>query len=207
MTYGERKNRDGTVTRFVIAAIDLYQASPSDPTHVNADGFEIAVVDVTDPDRPYLRGRTPATTSTHTVQCLSKNRLPLRLHRRQRRFVLRPRPRRPRPAERGGRPRALAGRRAGWRLPARRGSLLGLRRPDRLAHRLGRRRGVRCEQPAEPGAARHDRRGGPDSTAQRLHPPQRHAAERLEIRRRPRRSRTATSCWSPRRTTPTTATS
>ena len=74
MTYGERKDKDGTTTRFVIAAIDLYQASPGDPAHVNVDdGPEIAIVDVTDPDRPRLRGRAPATTSTHTVQCLNGN--------------------------------------------------------------------------------------------------------------------------------------
>ena len=36
MTYGERRNVDGSVTRFVLAGIDLLQASPGDPDHVNA---------------------------------------------------------------------------------------------------------------------------------------------------------------------------
>ena len=73
MTYGERKNKDGSVTRFVLAGIDLYQASPDDPDHVNVDdGPQIAVVDVTDPDRPRIRSRVKASTSTHTVQCVSQ---------------------------------------------------------------------------------------------------------------------------------------
>ncbi len=79
MTYGERVI-DGTLTRFVIGAIDLLQAAPTDPTHVNlADGPEVVIVDVTDPDKPFIRSRTPqkpaagaATTSTHTVQCVSQ---------------------------------------------------------------------------------------------------------------------------------------
>ena len=79
MTYGERVI-DGTLTRFVIAAIDLVQAAPTDPTHVNVDsGPEVAIVDVTDPDAPFIRSRTPqkpaegaATTSTHTVQCVDQ---------------------------------------------------------------------------------------------------------------------------------------
>ncbi len=79
MTYGERVI-DGKLTRFVIAAIDLFQAAPTDPTHVNVDsGPEVAIVDVTDPDAPFIRSRTPqqpaagaATTSTHTVQCVDQ---------------------------------------------------------------------------------------------------------------------------------------
>ncbi|MDP9436664.1 MAG: hypothetical protein M3P93_16355 [Actinomycetota bacterium] len=72
MTYGER-TVGGVTTRFVLAGIDLYQASPSDPTHVNADdGPEVLVVDVTDPDDPRPRGRVKATTSTHTVQCVTQ---------------------------------------------------------------------------------------------------------------------------------------
>ena len=79
MTYGERVI-DGTLTRFVIAAIDLLQAAPSDPTHVNiGSGPEVVIVDVTNPDAPFIRSRTPqqpaagaATTSTHTVQCVNQ---------------------------------------------------------------------------------------------------------------------------------------
>jgi hypothetical protein len=73
MTYGER-TVDGRLTRFVIAGIDLFQVSPDDPDHVNVDdGPEVAIVDVTDPDRPYIRGRTKTTTSAHTVQCVTQN--------------------------------------------------------------------------------------------------------------------------------------
>ena len=72
MTYGER-TVNGTTTRFVLAGIDLYQASPEDPTHVNVDsGPEVAIVDVTDPDDPRIRGRVMTSTSAHTVQCLSQ---------------------------------------------------------------------------------------------------------------------------------------
>ena len=76
MTYGERMI-DGVLTRFVFAAVDLLQASP-ESTEVNVDsGPQIVVVDVTDPDDPFIRSRSPLapapgaiTTSTHTVQCI-----------------------------------------------------------------------------------------------------------------------------------------
>lgn len=79
MTYGERVV-DGELQRFVIAAVDLYQASPDDPEHLNlGDGLEVVLVDVTDPDTPTIRSRTPlgdlpgaVTTSTHTVQCVDQ---------------------------------------------------------------------------------------------------------------------------------------
>lgn len=71
MTYGERVV-DGELVRFVIAAIDLVQASPGDIEHVNALGQEIVLVDVTDPDAPVIRSRGTATTSTHTVQCVDQ---------------------------------------------------------------------------------------------------------------------------------------
>ena len=79
MTYGERVI-DGELVRFVIAAVDIYQASPDDLEHVNlGDGLEVVIVDVTDPDNPTIRSRTPVgdapgavTTSTHTVQCVDQ---------------------------------------------------------------------------------------------------------------------------------------
>ncbi len=73
MTYGER-TVDGVLTRFVIVAVDLYRAAADDPDHVNVDdGPQIALVDVTDPDRPFTRSVTDVgaiSTSTHTVQCI-----------------------------------------------------------------------------------------------------------------------------------------
>lgn len=71
MTYGERRTGKG-IERFVIAGIDLYQASPSQPERRNVLGNEIAIVDVTDPAKPFIRSRTRTTTSTHTVQCVSQ---------------------------------------------------------------------------------------------------------------------------------------
>src|SRR3712207_2883450 len=80
MSYGERKRSDGTLERFVLVGNDLYNFSAdrmSGPSRGRIGGGEVIVVDVTDPDNPYVRGRTPGsgvagavTTSTHTVQCL-----------------------------------------------------------------------------------------------------------------------------------------
>lgn len=70
MNCGERKI-DGKRQRFALVGVDLFQASPADPDHVNqGEGQEIIVVDVTDPTAPAIIGRAPATTSTHTVTCV-----------------------------------------------------------------------------------------------------------------------------------------
>jgi hypothetical protein len=71
MTYGERKTRKG-IERFVIAGIDLYQVSPDEAENVNVGGNEIAIVDVTDPTKPFIRSRAATSTSSHTVQCVSQ---------------------------------------------------------------------------------------------------------------------------------------
>ncbi len=71
MTYGERRV-DGTLRRFVFLGIDLYEADPAAPDHVNVGGREAVVVDVTDPDAPHELSRVETTTSTHTVQCVSQ---------------------------------------------------------------------------------------------------------------------------------------
>ncbi|MDQ3485746.1 MAG: hypothetical protein M3445_10125 [Actinomycetota bacterium] len=72
MNYGERTNKRGKTTRFVLVGVDLTQASSDDPQHNNLDGAsEVIVVDVTDPTEPFIRSRTPATTSTHTVACVN----------------------------------------------------------------------------------------------------------------------------------------
>ena len=71
MNYGERTRRDGSVVRFVLVGVDLYQASSDDISHNNPRGTnEVLLVDVTDPTHPYIRSRTPALTSTHTVACV-----------------------------------------------------------------------------------------------------------------------------------------
>jgi len=71
MNYGERTNAKGRTTRFVLVGVDLTQASDSDIEHSNPTGKnEVIVVDVTDPVNPFIRSRTPATTSTHTVACV-----------------------------------------------------------------------------------------------------------------------------------------
>ncbi len=75
MTYGERVV-DGRLTRFVIAGVDLTRVATDDVEHVNVDdGPQIAIIDVTDPDRPFTRSTTPVgaiTSSTHTVQCVDQ---------------------------------------------------------------------------------------------------------------------------------------
>ncbi len=75
ITYGERREANGKLVRFVLIGFDLYNVSP-DPDHLNVLGRELAIVDVTDPDNPFIRSSTPArgqpgavTTSTHTVTC------------------------------------------------------------------------------------------------------------------------------------------
>jgi hypothetical protein len=68
MNCGERRTKAGT-KRFALIGVDLYQASPDDPQHVNIGGGELIVVDVTDPKAPKIRSRTPGSTSTHTVAC------------------------------------------------------------------------------------------------------------------------------------------
>ncbi len=75
MSYGERKRADGTLERFVLVGNDLYNATV-DPARGGVQrgsigGGEVIVVDVTDPTDPHVRARTPASTSTHTLQCVT----------------------------------------------------------------------------------------------------------------------------------------
>jgi hypothetical protein len=70
---GERRTADG-IRRFALIGIDLVQASPGDIEHVNVrplHGYEMVVVDVTDPANPFVRSRAASTTSTHTVTCVA----------------------------------------------------------------------------------------------------------------------------------------
>lgn len=68
MNCGERVTAAG-VERFVLVGVDLFQASPDDLQHANVGGGELIVVDVTKPSAPYIRSRTPGSTSTHTLTC------------------------------------------------------------------------------------------------------------------------------------------
>jgi hypothetical protein len=70
MSYGERTAADGTTQKFVLSAIDLYQVSPDKPAQRNLGGFELVVVDVTNPAKPFLRSRTRTKTSAHTARCV-----------------------------------------------------------------------------------------------------------------------------------------
>jgi hypothetical protein len=74
MNCGERRTPKGT-QRFALIGVDLYQASPGDLQHVNdpvTGGYELIVVDVTDPANPHIRSRVRGTTSTHTVACIQE---------------------------------------------------------------------------------------------------------------------------------------
>lgn len=71
MTYGERII-DGELRRFVILAVDLVKLAPTAPGEVNLGGQELQLIDVTDPDNPVFGGKTEATTSTHTAQCVEQ---------------------------------------------------------------------------------------------------------------------------------------
>lgn len=68
MNCGERKTATGT-ERFALVGIDPLEVSPGDIEHANVGGGELIVVDVTNPAAPYIRSRTPGTTSTHTLTC------------------------------------------------------------------------------------------------------------------------------------------
>ena len=70
MNCGERRTPQG-VQRFALIGVDSVQASPGDVQHSNVGGGEMIVVDVTDPSHPAIRSRTPGTTSTHTVACVT----------------------------------------------------------------------------------------------------------------------------------------
>ena len=72
MNCGERRYRKGKIRRFALVGVDLYQASPDDISHANAGGGELVVVDVTDPKNPRITGRTPGSTSTHTLACVDQ---------------------------------------------------------------------------------------------------------------------------------------
>jgi len=77
VTYGERRKPNGKLLRFILIGVDLYNVpGDGDPDHLDLFGRELIVVDVTDPDNPFIRSSTPprgqpgaVTTSTHTVTC------------------------------------------------------------------------------------------------------------------------------------------
>jgi hypothetical protein len=74
MSYGERRRADGTLERFVLVGNDLYNVTADETGGVqrgSIGGGEVIVVDVTDPANPHVRSRAPATTSTHTLQCVT----------------------------------------------------------------------------------------------------------------------------------------
>jgi len=68
MTYGERRTKDG-LEQFVLIGVDTHHTS--DPEHVNILGpYQLIVVDVTDPAKPYIRSTVKVPNSTHTVACV-----------------------------------------------------------------------------------------------------------------------------------------
>jgi hypothetical protein len=74
MSYGERRKADGSLERFVLVGNDLYNVTADETGGVQRGrigGGEVIVVDVTDPANPHVRSRTPATSSTHTLQCVT----------------------------------------------------------------------------------------------------------------------------------------
>jgi hypothetical protein len=74
MSYGERRRADGSLERFVLVGNDLYNVTADETGGVqrgSIGGGEVIVVDVSDPANPHVRSRAPATTSTHTLQCVT----------------------------------------------------------------------------------------------------------------------------------------
>ena len=209
MNCGERRYRKGKIRRFALVGVDLYQASPDDISHANAGGGELVVVDVTDPKNPRITGRTPGSTSTHTLACVDQTNCTYAYSAgsdKQSRFSIfdlrnldRPRRGRLRPEDAGS---------AGLLQPDG-GPQVGLRRRrHRHPHRLQGRLDVERQPAPEAAGDHHDRTRGPGHRPavprlERLHPAQLPAAERQGVQapQEPRRRPTATSCSSPRRTT------
>lgn len=72
MAIGERLGQRKNGTKFVLVGLDLYGATPTKPGAPNAGGYEVIVVDVTDPTMPTVRGRLETDSSVHTIQCVNK---------------------------------------------------------------------------------------------------------------------------------------
>jgi LVIVD repeat len=72
MAVGERLGERKNGTDFVLVGLDLYGVTPTKPDTPNAGGYELIIVDVTDPASPTIRGRIPTTSSVHTIQCVGK---------------------------------------------------------------------------------------------------------------------------------------
>jgi hypothetical protein len=71
MNCGERRTANG-VKRFALIGVDLVDAAPTEPEHVNVGGGELIVVDVTKPSAPTILSTAPGSTSTHTVACVDE---------------------------------------------------------------------------------------------------------------------------------------
>ncbi|MGM7700432.1 LVIVD repeat-containing protein [Pseudalkalibacillus sp. Hm43] len=65
MTFGERENG----TKFVLIGYDPAGVTPTYDDKSISTGTEVAVVDVSDPENPYVASRVKTTTRTHTVTC------------------------------------------------------------------------------------------------------------------------------------------
>lgn len=72
MAVGERLGERKDGTDFVLVGLDLYGATPTKPGAPNVNGYELFVVDVTDPAAPTVRGRLETSSSVHTIQCIGK---------------------------------------------------------------------------------------------------------------------------------------
>ena len=75
MNYGEQRKRGETTQQFILVGVDLYDAAPTAPDHLNLDGEpQLIIVDVTDPTNPNIRSSVRGTSSTHTVACIKRTR-------------------------------------------------------------------------------------------------------------------------------------
>jgi hypothetical protein len=72
MAVGERLGERKNGTDFVLVGLDLYGVTPTKPDAPNAGGYELIVVDVTNPGSPVVRGRLETSSSVHTIQCVGK---------------------------------------------------------------------------------------------------------------------------------------
>lgn len=72
MAIGERLGERKGGERFVLVGLDLWGVTPTKPSAPNVGGYELMVVDVSDPSAPTVRGRLETDSSVHTIQCIGR---------------------------------------------------------------------------------------------------------------------------------------
>ena len=207
MNCGERRRRTGT-QRFALIGVDSSRPRPTTSSTSTSAGGELIVVDVTDPANPAIRSRTPGTHQHPHRRLRDLGRLPLRLLRRRRAtdFSIFDLTDLDHPREVDSDPARPASSRSRRRPPGHKwnfdaagfGTHTGCERCVDVRPPTRRTRGWSPPPVARAGATTRRYPGWNDFIHHNSFRPN---AEGLRAGQPRRRSRTATCCWSPRRTT------